>query len=64
MNPTVSQFKEEGHGTLNFPCGLYEVFEDNVWEGVKHHWHEEIEILYFMEGNFTLSINMENFSFL
>ncbi|HIZ66603.1 MAG TPA: AraC family transcriptional regulator [Candidatus Blautia pullicola] len=61
MNPTVSQFKEEGHGTLNFPCGLYEVFEDNVWEGVKHHWHEEIEILYFMEGNFTLSINMENF---
>ncbi|MFR3948348.1 MAG: AraC family ligand binding domain-containing protein [Ruminococcus sp.] len=28
---------------------------------VKHHWHKEIEILYFPGGNFRLEINMETF---
>ena len=28
---------------------------------VKHHWHEEAEILYFPGGTFSLDINMETF---
>ena len=28
---------------------------------VKHHWHDEIEILYFSGGAFRLEINMESF---
>lgn len=54
--------EQKGHGTSVFPCALYEIFEDNIWDGVKHHWHDEIEILYFMKGDFKLHVNMENFS--
>ncbi len=63
MNDTSSSLKEQkDHGTSVFPCGLYEIFPDEPWEGVSHHWHDEIEIIYFMDGNFTLEINMESFS--
>lgn len=63
MNQTSSSLKEQkDHGTSVFPCGLYEIFENTVWDGVKHHWHDEIEILYFMKGSYRLNINMETFS--
>ena len=62
MNPISSNLKEQkDHGTSAFPCGLYEIFEDTVWDGVKHHWHDEIEILYFMKGSYHLHLNMETF---
>ena len=28
---------------------------------VKHHWHEEVELLYFSGGEFCLEVNMERF---
>lgn len=63
MNKIPSSLKEQkDHGTSVFPCGLYEIFEDTPWDGVKHHWHDEIEILYFMKGSFRLNVNMETFS--
>ena len=55
-NPTLKEQKD--HGTFSFPCGLYETYDDKNWNGVKHHWHDELEILYFMEGEFELVINM------
>ena len=55
-NPTLKEQKD--HGTFSFPCGLYETYDDENWNGVKHHWHDELEILYFMEGEFELVINM------
>lgn len=62
MNTTASSLKEQkDHGTSVFPCALYEIFDDTVWDSVKHHWHDEIEILYFMKGNFRLTVNMETF---
>ena len=50
------------HGTKSFPCAIYRTH--SVWKGtlVKHHWHNEAEILYFSNGNFRLEINMESFS--
>lgn len=60
MTPSLKEQKD--HGTFVFPCGLYEIFEDGPWGGVSHHWHDEIEIIYFMKGKFTLEINMESFS--
>ena len=46
MNDTSTSLKEQkDHGTSVFPCGLYEIFEDEVWVGVSHHWHDEIEII-------------------
>ena len=29
---------------------------------VKHHWHEEVELLYFSGGEFCLEVNMERFN--
>ena len=62
MNQTSKLKEQKDHGTSVFPCGLYEVFDDAPWDGVKHHWHDEIEILYFMKGSFKVTINMESFS--
>lgn len=62
MNRTASVLKEQkDHGTSVFPCAMYEVFEDTAWDGAKHHWHDEVEILYFMKGDFRLEVNMETF---
>lgn len=61
MNQTSKLKEQKDHGTSVFPCGLYEVFDNAPWEGVKHHWHDEIEILYFMKGNFKVKTNMESF---
>ena len=61
MNRTSKLKEQKDHGTSVFPCGLYEVFDNAPWEGVKHHWHDEIEILYFMKGSFKVKINMESF---
>lgn len=61
MNQTSKLKEQKDHGTSVFPCGLYEVFDNTPWDGVKHHWHDEIEILYFMKGTFNVTINMESF---
>ena len=63
MNPSSEHLKEQrDHGTSVFPCGLYEVFEDTVWSGAKHHWHDEVEIIYFMKGDYKVNVNMESYS--
>lgn len=49
------------HGTPSFPFGFYEVFPDASWDGIKHHWHEEIEILYFSKGLGEIKINTHPF---
>lgn len=58
----LSTLKEiRPHGTKTFPCAIYQT--RSLGEGVlfKHHWHDEIEILYFSGGEFRLEINMEPF---
>lgn len=60
MKHADTQLKEQkDHGTSLFPCALYEVCEEKSWSGVPHHWHEEIEIIYFARGSYTLYINMQ-----
>lgn len=62
QNQTSSLYKEQiTHGTQDFPLGFYEVTPEDSWNGFRHHWHEEIEILYFAEGSGTIKINMESF---
>ena len=60
-NSDMDLKEQKDHGTASFPCGLYEIFEVTDWEGVKHHWHDEVEILYFMKGDFQLDVNMETY---
>lgn len=49
------------HGTKSFPCAIYRTYPAGNGTFVKHHWHDEIEILYFSAGQFRLEINMESF---
>ncbi len=49
------------HGTKSFPCAVYRTRSVEKGAFVKHHWHDEIEILYFSRGGFRLEINMESF---
>lgn len=50
------------HGTKSFPCAIYRTQFAGKGTLVKHHWHDEVEILYFSGGKFRLEINMESFS--
>lgn len=49
------------HGTKSFPCAIYRTHVAGKGVFVKHHWHDEVEILYFSGGAFRLEINMESF---
>ena len=49
------------HGTKSFPCAVYRTRSAQTGTLVKHHWHDEVEILYFSGGAFRLEINMEQF---
>lgn len=49
------------HGTKSLPCAVYRTHSVGKGVFVKHHWHDEVEILYFSEGGFRLEINMESF---
>ena len=62
MEQQPSLLKEiRPHGTQSFPCAIYRTHSIGKGTLVKHHWHEEVEILYFSGGKFRLEINMESF---
>ncbi len=62
MNLQSSVLKEiRTHGTQSFPCAVYRTHSVGKGTLVKHHWHDEVEILYFSNGEFRLEINMESF---
>lgn len=63
QQPQPSILKEiRSHGTKSFPCAVYRTRFARKGELVKHHWHDEVEILYFSGGSFLLEINMEQFT--
>lgn len=62
MQQQPSTLKETcPHGTKSFPCAFYQTFSCGKGTLVKHHWHDEVEILYFSGGGFRLEINMDSF---
>lgn len=62
MQQQLSNLKEiRPHGTKAFPCAIYQTRSAGKGVLVKHHWHDEVEILYFSGGEFRLEINMEQF---
>ncbi len=53
------KFKEPiEHGTAFIPVKVYSFYENYTSFFVSHHWHEEIELLYFEKGDFLLERNM------
>ena len=61
QQPSPDLKENAPHGTQAFPCAFYRTQITGRGMMVKHHWHKEIEILYFPGGNFRLEINMETF---
>ena len=62
QNQQPSTLKEiRVHGTTNFPCAFYQTGTRIKGNLVKHHWHEEVELLYFSGGEFCLEVNMERY---
>ena len=62
MNQTSQQpsLKEkQSHGTRLFPCAYYHFCNPSHRLRVRHHWHEEVEIVYLHHGSFKLDINMD-----
>lgn len=59
QSPTLKEIRT--HGTKTFPCAIYQTRTFGKGTMVKHHWHDEVEILYFYGGDFHLKINMEDF---
>ena len=59
LSPTLKELSL--HGTKSFPCAIYQTRSLGKGPLVKHHWHDEVEILYFFGGDFRLEINMEQF---
>lgn len=59
LSPTLKEVSL--HGTKSFPCAIYQTRSMAKGTLVKHHWHDEVEILYFSGGEFRLEINMEQF---
>ena len=65
QNQQPSTLKEiRVHGTQDFPCAFYQTGTRIKGNMVKHHWHEEVELLYFSGGEFCLEVNMERFNIL
>ena len=46
--PSLKETRQ--HGNFSFPCAFYQAMHENDSSGfsyvVKHHWHEQIEIIY------------------
>lgn len=62
MNQTSQQpgLKEkQSHGTRLFPCAYYHFSNLSYRHRVRHHWHEEVEVVYLQHGSYKLDINME-----
>ena len=51
------------HGTHRFPCAYYNAGNSGQAVGfeVKHHWHDEIELMFLQKGEFHTEINMEQY---
>ncbi|MHA9742208.1 AraC family transcriptional regulator [Robinsoniella peoriensis] len=58
---TKSLKEDRPHGSASFRCAFYQAEQDENYFLVKHHWHDEIELLHFKKGNFHMEINMESY---
>ncbi len=66
MNTKVLPLKENAqHGTIDFPCAgyraVYTEYNTPTPYDCKHHWHEEVEILFFERGTYRLEVGLEHY---
>lgn len=66
MLTKVLPLKESvSHGTVQFPCAgyraVYTEYPTPIPYDCKHHWHEELEILFFEQGCYQLEIGTQHY---
>ncbi|MEQ8156510.1 MAG: AraC family transcriptional regulator [Clostridiaceae bacterium] len=49
------------HGTEYFPCAFYIFESDKKGMTVKHHWHDQFELIHFKEGRFNVEVNLDKY---
>jgi len=49
------------HGTEYFPCAFYIFENDKEGLTVKHHWHDQFELIHFKEGRFNVEVNLDKY---
>ncbi|NFN95485.1 helix-turn-helix domain-containing protein [Clostridium botulinum] len=55
-----NQLKEiKKHGTAYFPCAFYYTESDSENLIVKHHWHDQLELIHMKKGEFQVEIDMD-----
>lgn len=53
--------EKQQHVTLGFPCAFYLSEGNDTNFLVKHHWHEELEIIHFKKGCYHVEIDMQKY---
>lgn len=66
MHSKVLPLKESvSHGTLDFPCAgyraVYTEYPTPIPYDCKHHWHEELEILFFEHGKYHMELGADHY---
>lgn len=52
------KYKEiKSHGTAGFPMGYYHVNRMHPQYAMPYHWHDELEFIHIIEGNFHVTVN-------
>lgn len=57
------RYKEiKNRGTTAFPVGYYHVNQTHPQYAMPYHWHDELEFIHVLEGNFNVSINENSYA--
>ncbi|MGN0993683.1 MAG: AraC family transcriptional regulator [Butyricicoccus sp.] len=59
MQPNQNLKENVMHGTPALRCAFYHSVVDGVSTFVPHHWHDELELIYFRGGRFRLEVGMQ-----
>lgn len=59
---TNNNFKEKReHGNFLLPIGVYDVSLGHTEKSITAHWHDELELILVLSGQFNLKINMDSY---
>lgn len=63
LNLNADQRELRSHGTLEFPCAGYrEYHTDQAEDGVPWHWHDELEAVYIVAGQFRVQVPGQSYT--
>lgn len=55
--------EKQSHGTRLFPCAYYHFSNLSYRLRVRHHWHEEVEVVYLQHGQLVAGSRYSRFPY-